>query len=166
MRSASGRQPPAAGTGEWTLWLIVGAIGVHIIEEHALNFTGWAARTLHTPLTSEDFHLTNSGVILYSIACAVVGWRVPAIALSSAALVFLNALGFHLLSSLLLRAYSPGTVTSVALFVPAAVVAYRAAARDGVLTARVVWTSIGIAVTWHAYMAAVYAIKYFAPLYP
>lgn len=165
MRSRSGRQPPSVHAGAWTLWLIVGAIGVHIIEEHALNFNGWAARTLHVPLTSEDFHLTNAGVILYSIACAVVGWRAPAIALSSAALVFINALGFHLLSSLLLRAYSPGTTTSVALFVPAAIAAYRAAARDGVLTPRVVWLSAGIALMWHAYMAAVYAMKYFAPLY-
>ncbi|MEP7116725.1 MAG: HXXEE domain-containing protein [Acidobacteriota bacterium] len=165
MRSASRRQPPA-DAGSWTLWLVVAAIGVHIIEEHALNFNGWAARQLHAPITPEDFHVTNAGVILYSIACAVIGWRAPAIALSGAALVFVNALGFHLLSSLLVGAYSPGTATAMALFVPAAVVAYRAAARDGVLTARVAWLSLGIAVMWHAFMGAVYAFKYFAPLYP
>lgn len=165
MRSVSTGQQSAGG-GAWTLWLTVAAIGVHIVEEHALNFNGWALRELHAPVTSEDFHLTNAGVILYSIACAIVGWRAPAIALSSAALVFVNALGFHLITSLVVGAYSPGTTTAVLLFVPAAVVAYRAAARDGVLSARVIWLSLGMAVTWHALLATVYSIKYFAPLYP
>jgi len=165
MRSASGGQHSAGG-GAWTLWLTVAAVGVHIIEEHALNFNGWALRALHAPISAEDFHLTNAGVILYAIACAVIGWRAPAIALSSAALVFVNALGFHLLSSLVVGAYSPGTATAVVLFVPAAIAAYRAAARDGVLSSRVIWISLAIAVMWHALMATVYAIKYFAPLYP
>jgi hypothetical protein len=165
MRSPADGQPPARGSGAWTLWLVVAAVGVHIIEEHALNFNGWAARALHAPVTAEDFHLTNAGVILYGIACAVIGWRAPAIALSSAALVLVNSIGFHLGASLLLGAYSPGTTTSVLLFVPSGIAAYRAAARDGVLTRRVVVLSFAIAVLWHAFMGTVYAIKYFRPLY-
>ncbi len=164
MRSTSGRQPPAAG-GSWTLWLIVAAIGVHIIEEHALNFSGWAAQTLHAPVSAEDFHLTNAGVVLYTVACAVIGWRAPTIALSSAGLVLVNALGFHLASSIVTGMYSPGTTTAVLLFVPAALAAYRAAARDGVLTRRVVLLSLGIAVFWHVFLGGVYAIKYFRPFY-
>jgi hypothetical protein len=165
MRSARERQPSAALSGEWTLWLIVAAVGVHIIEEHALNFNAWALQALHAPVTPQDFHLTNAGVILYCVACAIIGWRAPAIALSSAGLVLVNSLGFHLAASLLVRAYSPGTTTSILLFVPAGLAAYRAAARDRVLTRRVWMLSLGIALLWHIFMGTVYAIKYFRPLY-
>jgi hypothetical protein len=166
MRSGGERQPPSGSAGEWTLWVIVAVIGVHIIEEHALNFNGWAARTLDAPVTAEDFHLTNAGIILYSVTCAVIGWRAPATALSSAALVLLNAIGFHASTSILVHAYSPGTTTALLLFVPAGIAAYRAAARDGVLTRRAVMLSFGIALLWHAFLGAVFAIKYFWPLYP
>jgi hypothetical protein len=166
MRWGGERQPLRGGTGEWTLWLIVAVIGVHIVEEHALNFNGWAARTLHAPVTAEDFHLTNAGVILYCLACAVIGWRAPAIALSSAAVVLLNAIGFHAATSVLVHAYSPGTATALLLFVPAGVAAYRAASRDGVLTRRAIVLSFGIALLWHAFLGTVFAIKYFSPLYP
>jgi hypothetical protein len=166
MRSGGERQPRRGGTGEWTLWLIVAVIGVHVVEEHALNFTGWAARALHAPVTAEDFHLTNAGIILYCVACAVIGWRAPAIALSGAAIVLLNAIGFHGATSILVRAYSPGTATALLLFVPAGIAAYRAAARDGVLTHRAIVLSFGIALLWHAFLGTVFAIKYFSPLYP
>src|SRR3954468_8816723 len=88
----------------WLLWMVVAAIGVHIIEEYALNFNGWAHR-LGFPVTSEDFHLANAGVTLYAIGCAFAGWRAPAITLSSASLVVLNAVGFHLGASLITGSY-------------------------------------------------------------
>jgi hypothetical protein len=157
--------PSAPRTGEWTLWLIVAVVGVHIIEEHALNFNGWAAQALHAPVTAQDFHLTNAGVILYCVACAAIGWRAPAIALSSAGLVLMNAVGFHLAASIFVRAYSPGTATSLLLFVPAGIAAYSAADHDGVLDRRVLMLSFTIALLWHAFLGAVFAIKYFWPLY-
>jgi hypothetical protein len=166
MRSGAERQPPRWDTGEWTLWVIVAVIGVHIVEEHALNFNEWAARTLHAPVSAEDFHLTNAGIILYCVACAAIGWRAPAIALSSAAVVLLNALGFHSAMSIFVHEYSPGTATALLLFVPAGVAAYRAASCQGVLTRRAVVLSFGIALLWHAFLGVVFAIKYFSPLYP
>lgn len=165
IRSVAGRQP-GAWTGEWTLWLVVAVMGAHFMEEHALNFNGWAAQMLHAPVTPEDFHLTNAGVIMYCVACAVIGWRAPAIALSGAGIGVINALGFHTGTSLFFQAYTPGTATSVLLFLPVGVAVYRAAARDGVLTRRVWMLSLGIALLWHAFMGAVFAIKYFRPLYP
>ena len=165
MRSPAQRQPDAP-TGEWTLWLVVAVIGVHIIEEHALGFNAWAARALNAPVTPEDFHLTNAGVILYCVACAVIGWRAPAIALSSAALVLLNSLGFHAATSVVVGSYSPGTGTSLLLFVPAGLLAYRAAANDHVLTRRACGVSFSVALLWHVFLGSVYSIKYFWPLYP
>lgn len=149
---------------EWTTWLIVAAIGVHFIEEYALSFIGWA-HTLGVPLTSEDFHLVNACVTLYAIGGAAIGWRAPWLPLSSAALVALNAVGFHLGASILTASYSPGTVTAIVLFLPAAAASYVGARRDGVLTGPVVAISAGVGLAWHALLGGLFYVKYFAPLY-
>ena len=149
----------------WPLWLVVAAVSAHIIEEYALNFVGWANSALHAPITWEDFHLVNFGVIVYCIACAVVGRRSPGIALSSAALVILNAIGFHGGSSVITGAYSPGTASALVLFVPSGVAAYAAARRAGLLNTQTWIVSAAIGVLWHAFLAGVFAIKCFAPLY-
>ena len=155
---------PQAGRG-WSLWLVTAAVGAHIIEEYALNFVGWAHAALGAPITWEDFHLVNAAVILYCIACAVINWRIPAVALSAAALVVLNAVGFHFGVSLLRWSYSPGTVSALALFVPTGLLAYYEAWTAGALSRRAVVVSIAIGLAWHAFLAGVFAIKYFAPLY-
>ena len=150
----------------WVLWAVVAAVGVHVIEEYALNFIGWAALALRTPLTWQDFHLVNAGVTVYGIACAAVGWRVPSFSLSTAALVVLNAVGFHGGSSILTGQYSPGTLTALLLFLPVGIGAYVAAYRDGILTTRVLVISVAGGVFWHVFLGTTFAIKYFAPLYP
>lgn len=107
----------------------------------------------------------NAGVSLYAVACAVVAWRAPALSLSSAALVILNAAGFHLGSSILVGAYSPGTMTALVLFIPSGLLAYIGAARDGMLTRRVVILSVALGLLWHVFLGGVFYVKYFAPLY-
>lgn len=169
MVSDSTSAPPGTGVPsgtrfEWTLWLVVAAIGAHVTEEYALGFTGWA-HTLGVPLTSEDFHLANACVTLYAVGCAAVGWRAPWLALSSAALVALNAVLVHLGASLLTASYSPGTTTAIVLFVPAAAAAYAGARRDRVLTGATVAVSMGLGLGWHALLGGVFYVKYFAPLY-
>src|SRR5262245_14221056 len=151
--------------GAWVLWAIVAAIGVHIIEEYALNFPAWSARGFGMPVTWEDFHLVNFGVIVYSIGCAAIGWRAPAISLSAASLVVLNAVGFHLAFSILSGLYSPGTISALLVFVPSGLWAYLAAHRAGVLTRRSLPVSIGIGLAWHAFLGGIFYLKYFAPLY-
>ncbi|MEO8521043.1 MAG: HXXEE domain-containing protein [Acidobacteriota bacterium] len=156
---------PASWRHEWTNWLIVAAIGVHIVEEYALNFNGWA-RAIGVPLTAEDFHLANAGVTLYAVGCAAIGWRLPSVALSSAALVALNAAGFHLGASIVTGSYSPGTATALALFLPAAAGVYAGAWRDGVLTRGAIAVSLVIGLGWHVFLGGVFYVKYFSPLYP
>jgi hypothetical protein len=147
------------------LWVVVAAIGVHIIEEYALNFPGWTARFFSMPISSEDFHLVNASVSLYAIACAVAGWRLPAFSLSIVGLVGLNGL-FHAGASVIVGGYSPGAVTGAVLFVPLALISYSAAARAGVLSTRVLAISLLGGVFWHAFLGAVFYVKYFAPVYP
>ena len=116
---------------------------------------------MNVPLTWEDFHLVNAGVTVYAIAAAAVGWQAPAFALSSAALVTLNAAAFHLGSTLITGQYSPGTATAMLLFVPVGIHAYVSAHRDGVLTRRVLILSAGGGLFWHAFLATVFYFKYF-----
>ncbi len=152
--------------GDWTLWAIVATIAVHITEEYALNFPAWSARALATPVTWEDFHLVNFGVIVYAIACAAVGWRMPALGLSAASLVIVNAIGFHLGFTIATGLYSPGTVSAVVLFVPSGFLAYALAWRAGVLTRRALLWSAAIGVLWHLFLGGVFYVKYFSPIYP
>jgi hypothetical protein len=49
--------------------------------------------------------------------------------------------------------------------VPCGLAAYAAASRAGLLSAQTWIVSAGIGLLWHAFLAGVFAIKYFAPLY-
>jgi hypothetical protein len=156
----NGWRPDGQPAGGWIgLWLVAAAVGVHIIEEYAVNFVGWSHTALHAPVTWQDFHLVNGGVILYCVACAVIGARLPVVSLSSAALVILNAVGFHAGSSLL-------TATALLLFVPSGAFAYWEARAAGALSGRVLLGSAAIGVLWHAFLGGVFWLRYFAPLYP
>lgn len=146
------------------LWIVVATIAVHFIEEYAMNFPAWVFRVSSMPLTSEDFHLVNACVALYAIACAVAGWRLPAFSLSIVALVGLNGL-FHT-AAFFFGGYSPGALTGLLLFMPAALAAYQTARRDGLLSTRVLVISLAIGVVWHAYLAVIFYLKYFPPAYP
>lgn len=147
------------------LWLVVAAIAVHFIEEYAMNFPGWALRFFSMPITSEDFHLVNASVSLYAIACAVVGWRLPAFSLTIAGLIGLNGL-FHAGASLVVGGYSPGAVTGLVLFVPVAIATYRAAYRAGVASTRALAISLLAGAGWHAFLGGIFYLKYFRALYP
>lgn len=147
------------------LWIVVAALGVHIIEEYAMNFPGWALRFFSMPITSEDFHLVNACVSLYAIACAVVGWRLPAFSLTIAGLIGLNGL-FHAGASLVVGGYSPGAVTGLVVFVPVALATYRAAFRAGVASTRAVTISLLVGVVWHAFLGGIFYLKYFSAVYP
>jgi hypothetical protein len=150
--------------GSVALWFIVGAMGVHFIEEYALDFTGWVAASFSMPLSWQDFHLVNASITAYAIGCAAVGWRHPGFSLSLAALVGANGL-FHLAGSPLLG-YSPGAWTGTLLFLPLAALAYADAARAGVLTRRVFVLSAALGLLWHAYLGIVFYFKYCAVSVP
>ena len=151
--------------GPAILWIVIGTIAVHFIEEYALNFPGWTLQRFSVPLSFEDFHLVNACVSLYAIACAVVGWRLPSFSLSIAALVGLNGL-FHAGGALLSGGYAPGAVTGAVLFVPVAVASYRHAHRASVLSTRALVVSLSLGVLWHVFLGATFYLKYFGAVAP
>jgi hypothetical protein len=133
---------------DFTLWAILLVLGIHFLEEYALDFRGWFEFVLRLPVTWEQYHLVNVSVVLLAIACAAIGWRQPELALVMPAVLIVNAV-FHIGASLIWWRYSPGAATSGLLFVPAALWAFAGARRDGVLTRRAVWWAAAGAVAYH-----------------
>ena len=131
-----------AHTHEFTLWVVVMATSLHILEEYTLNFVGWAEVALRVSVSWEVFHLVNAALVFFAIACAMIGWRAPGLSLIMPAIIAINALFFHILLTVVQWRISPGTGTSIILFVPAASWAYYGAYRDGVLTRRAVIVSV------------------------
>jgi hypothetical protein len=56
---------------EFVLWAVVFVIGLHVFEEHELDFVGWARMTLGLRfMTWRSFYVANAAVALVSVACA------------------------------------------------------------------------------------------------
>jgi hypothetical protein len=121
-------------THEHVLWIATTAYGIHALEEYELNWRDWARNVLKLPVGWDSFYLANSLVVVLGVCCAAVGWREPWFALSLPALMLINATFFHVAPTAVMRIYSPGTVTAVALFYPIGIWAYWGAWKDGVLT--------------------------------
>lgn len=131
---------------DWVLWILVAATALHVVEEHALGWQGWAAGWLGRRVGMVpqwmDFWPTNGFLVVFAIAAAAVGWRAAAFALALPAGLLINALFFHLLPSITARQPNPGCFTAVALYLPIGVWTYVAAADDGVLDAGTLVLSI------------------------
>ncbi|MCC7181234.1 MAG: HXXEE domain-containing protein [Acidobacteria bacterium] len=143
---------------EFTLWVVVMALGLHFLEEFALDLRTWLEYVLGVSATWEQFHLINAVVTLIAIGGAVVGWRQPELSLVMPAVVIINAVAFHLGFSIIWWRYSPGTVSALLLFVPAGVWAFVGAHRDGVLTPRAVWVAVAAAVAIHLWLLAFHLV--------
>lgn len=64
----------------------------------------------------------------------MIGWRCPAVSLSFAAFMLVNAVLFHIVPVLLTRIFSPGLFTAIILFLPVGIWAYYGAWQDGTLS--------------------------------
>jgi len=119
---------------QWVLWVLVAATALHVVEEHALGWQGWASeefgKRFGVKPTWTDFWVTNAALIVFGVACAMVGWRATGFSLGLASLCLINAVGFHLLPSLRAGTPNPGVFTAVALYIPIGIWAYIAAAAD------------------------------------
>jgi hypothetical protein len=128
-----GRMP---GTHDVTLWIMTMAYAAHVLEEFSFDWKRWASGALKLAMDWPLFYLTNAAVIVLGICCAMVGWRMPEVALAFPALAIINALFLHLLPTLVQGRYSPGLWTALVLFLPIGAWCYLGAAWDEVLTVR------------------------------
>ncbi len=131
---------------EWVLWVLLAGSALHVVEEHALGWQGWAAQALGPRIgvapTWTDFWATNGLLIVFGVSAAAVGWRAPAFALAFPALALINAAFFHFLPSVQARRPNPGCFTALLVYLPIGVWAYAAASADGVLSVGTLLLSI------------------------
>jgi Protein of unknown function with HXXEE motif len=135
---------------DFVLWIATAAYGLHILEEHELNWKAWARSVLHLPVEWNSFYLVNALVMALGGICAMVGWRQPEFSLSFPAIMLVNATIFHVLPVIRTRVFSPGVITAVVLFYPLAGWSYYGAWEDGVLTP---WVAIASGVLGALLMA-------------
>jgi hypothetical protein len=145
-------------THEFTLWFVVMVLGLHFLEEFALDIRTWLQGVFQVPVTWEQCHLVNAAVTLMAIGGSVIGWRKPELSLIMPAIVIVNAFFFHLAFSIIWRSYSPGTLSALLLFVPAGLWCFIGAHRDGVLTRRAIYVSVAAAVFVHLWLLSFHLI--------
>ncbi len=120
----------------YILWIATVAYALHVMEEYAFDWKGWATHVLKLPVDWVHFAIVNGIVIVLGVSCSSVGWALPAYALCLPALMLINATFFHVLPFLVTKGrFSPGLGTAVVLFYPIAIWAYYGAYLDGVLSA-------------------------------
>ena len=143
------------GSREWVLWILVAASSLHVVDEHALGWQGWADRALGTRFNAHptwaDFWATNTALLVVGFSAAFVAWDAVWFALSLPALCLINAVLFHAVPSAIARRPNPGLFTAVLLYVPIGIWAYVAADHDGVLTT---WAVAGSVLIGAGYMGA------------
>ncbi|MDQ5972057.1 MAG: hypothetical protein QG553_216 [Patescibacteria group bacterium] len=131
---------------EWILWVLVAASALHVMEEHALGWQGWATSVMGKKLGVsfywQDFYVTNAALFIVGISTAMVGWQFVAFGLSFAALNIIDATLFHILPSILAKRLNPGCITATVIYLPVGFLCYWAASTDQVLTAGTLWLSI------------------------
>jgi hypothetical protein len=127
------------------IWLATASYGLHVLEEHQLNWRDWARAVIGLPVEWSDFYLVNSLVIVIGIVAANLAASWPGIALALPALMLINAIFFHLVPMMRTHGrFSPGLFTAIVLFFPVGIACYWRAAADGALDAGTVIGSLGL----------------------
>ncbi|MDR0875149.1 MAG: HXXEE domain-containing protein [Clostridiales Family XIII bacterium] len=106
------------------LWVLTGAYACHIIEEYRFNWREWAMRLSKLDLKWSEFYIVNAAVLVFGIASAIVGYSFSRFSYLFVGLALVNALVAHIGATIVKGKYSPGTLTSIILFVPICIWAY------------------------------------------
>lgn len=124
-------------------WLATAAYAIHVLEEFAFNWRGWARSVLHLPAEWGDFYIANGVVIVLGIVSAETAPVLPLVALAFPALMLINATFFHVMPFLLKKGrFSPGLITALLLFYPMGIACYRSASASGALSSTTLWGSL------------------------
>lgn len=142
------------------MWLVVAALGLHLLEEFALDVNSWIARVVPIQPLASEFYAVNGAYVIFGVASAAIGWRMPAVALMTPSLCIVNALFMHILGTVVTGDYSPGLLTSVVLFLPVSLWAFWMAHRDGVLTWRVIVVAAVGGTLLHLYPIILLALRH------
>jgi hypothetical protein len=140
------------------VWLVPPAFALHVAEE-APGFTRWVNRHISGDYHQADFVRINAAGMAMTLAATTLVARREARPLVFAYFTLIvcqqaaNA-GFHAGTTLAYRDYSPGLVTSLALYLPLWRVLSRRARREGLLTRRGTLAAAVLAALLHARVVA------------
>lgn len=136
------------------LLTIPGCYAVHICEESLRGFVEWTRR--YPGFFTREFNRWRFWAGNFAFMTYVVGGVLAArrrddlgvtLGLSTAAWIFVNALVFHVFTTIDSKAYSPGLVTALVLYIPCFINVFRIARREGLLSTRRVFVAFSIAIT-------------------
>jgi Protein of unknown function with HXXEE motif len=125
-------------------WLSMAAYAAHVMEEFTFDWRNWARAVIKLPVEWSDFYVTNAVVIALGIAQAELAPTLPLAPLAFASLMMINAVFFHIVPFLRMRGrFSPGLITAIVLFIPAALAVWLRAKSDGVVDLQTGMLAIG-----------------------
>lgn len=120
--------------GNLPFWALTVAYSAHILEEYTLDWRSWAEETSGLKMKWSEFFVTNFAVIVLGMSCSFVGFAFPLFSYLFIGLAMVNAIFAHIGTTVIKRKFSPGLITSIALFIPICLWAYYIAAQKGILT--------------------------------
>lgn len=110
----------------WIYWAFLGAAILHILEEYVfpggfMTFMQQAVPRFASQITVHFSLLINGLFLALCLLAVILGPDQPVFGLSVAWLLFFNGV-IHILTSWRWRAYTPGLVSSLLLYLPLAIV--------------------------------------------
>jgi hypothetical protein len=101
------------------VWLAVGAYALHIIEEHVLDWFGWARKTMNLNMEWDTYVTVEATFLVLGVVAAMSASAMPMVGLAFIVLLVINVTVFHLLPMAMAGGrFSPGTISGVLLFYP------------------------------------------------
>jgi hypothetical protein len=132
----------------WVFWALAAAAVIHVLEEY-LGDRVDSVQEYVPGVTLRQFAIVNAAFVVLCGAAAVVGAKCLLLALSVASLVLINA-GIHVVSTIILRRYSPGVASAVLLYIPLASYAFYAAAGSRQMSLAVGIGAVFLGALWMA----------------
>lgn len=133
-------------------WLAMAAYSLHIMEEYMFDWRNWAREVINLPVEWPDFFVTNSVVVAFGIAQAMLASTLPLVSLTFTGLMLINALFFHFLPIIRARGrFSPGAITALVLFIPSIICSWWVAISTGVADIRTIIGGVVLGAVLMAY---------------
>jgi hypothetical protein len=124
-------------------WLLTVAYAGHILEEYILDWRSWAQEISKLKLEWSEFLVANFAVIVLGFACSFVGFSCPIFSYMFVGLAAVNGVFAHIGTTIIKRKFSPGTITSIVLFLPICAWAYIIAAEKNLLSTSFLLITVG-----------------------